>query len=113
MVGSSHSLLVPFLDAAEMLYVNDVADPETIDKTWMIGTGAPLGPFAILDIVGLETAYNIVRMKAEATKEPKFEKLATVLKEQFIDQGKLGRATGEGFYTYPNPRFLDPDFLKK
>lgn len=108
-----NSLLVPFLDAAEMLYVNDVADPETIDKTWMIGTGAPLGPFAILDIVGLETAYNIVRMKAEATKEPKFEKLATVLKEQFIDQGKLGRATGEGFYTYPNPRFLDPDFLKK
>lgn len=42
-----NSLLVPFLDVVEMLLVKEVADPETIDKTWMIGTGAPLGPFAI------------------------------------------------------------------
>ena len=37
-------------------------DPETIDLTWSLATGAPLGPFRILDIVGLETAYNIVCM---------------------------------------------------
>lgn len=107
-----NSLLVPFLDAAEMLLVKEVSDPETIDKTWMIGTGAPLGPFAILDIVGINTAYNIVQAKAEATGDETLLKLANMLKTDYIDQGKLGRATGQGFYTYPNPNFAKPDFLK-
>lgn len=107
-----NSLLVPLLDAAEMLYVNEVADPYTIDKTWMIATGAPLGPFAILDVVGLQTAYNIVQMKAAQSKKDVYIRLATLLKEQYIDKGKLGRATGEGFYKYPNPAFLEEDFLK-
>jgi len=107
-----NSLLVPFLDAAEMLLVKEVADPETIDKTWMIGTGAPLGPFAILDVVGINTAYNIVQAKATATGDATLEKLATMLKTEYIDKNKLGRATGEGFYKYPNPSFASPDFLK-
>ena len=107
-----NSLLVPLLDAAEMLYVNEVADPYTIDKTWMIATGAPLGPFAILDVVGLQTAYNIVQMKAAQSKKDVYIRLATLLKEQYIDKGKLGRASGEGFYKYPNPAFLEEDFLK-
>lgn len=107
-----NSLLVPFLDAAEMLLVKEVADPETIDKTWMIATGAPLGPFAILDIVGINTAYNIVQAKAAATGDAILEQLATILKTEYIDKNKLGRATGEGFYKYPNPNFAAPDFLK-
>ena len=61
-----NSLLVPFLSAAEALLANDVSDHETIDKTWILATGAPAGPFHILDIVGLETAYNIVIMNPEA-----------------------------------------------
>src|SRR5690625_4830180 len=44
-----NSLLVPFLTAGQGLWANGIADPETIDKTWMIATGAPLGPFAIRD----------------------------------------------------------------
>ena len=48
-----NSLLVPFLNAGEALYANDVADPETIDLTWSLATGAPLGPFRILDIADL------------------------------------------------------------
>ncbi len=107
-----NSLLVPLLDAAEMMLVKDVADVQTIDKTWMIATGAPMGPFAILDVVGITTAYNIVQMKAEATGQDEFKKLAELLKTDYIDQGKLGRATGEGFYTYPDPAFAAPDFLK-
>jgi 3-hydroxyacyl-CoA dehydrogenase len=107
-----NSLLVPFLDAAESLLVKEVADPETIDKTWMIGTGAPLGPFAILDIVGINTAFNIVEAKAAATGDENMNKLANLLKTEYIEKGKLGRATGEGFYKYPNPNFAKPDFLK-
>lgn len=107
-----NSLLVPFLDAGQMLLVKEVADIETIDKTWMIGTGAPLGPFAILDVVGIKTAYNITLAKVEETGDPKLKKLAEMLKNNYIDKGKLGRETGEGFYTYPNPKFLQKDFLK-
>ncbi|MEN0664936.1 3-hydroxyacyl-CoA dehydrogenase [Caldifermentibacillus hisashii] len=107
-----NSLLVPFLEAAQMLLVKEVSDPETIDKTWMIATGAPLGPFAILDVVGIRTAYNITLAKAEATGNEEFMKLAELLKREYIDKGKLGRETGEGFYKYPNPSFAQPGFLK-
>ncbi|GKW47218.1 3-hydroxyacyl-CoA dehydrogenase [Planococcus sp. NCCP-2050] len=106
-----NSLLVPLLDAAELLLVNEVSDAETIDKTWMIATKAPMGPFAILDVVGINTAYNIVSAKAAATGREDYKKLAAMLKTDYIDQGKLGKATGEGFYKYPNPNYLNPDFL--
>lgn len=107
-----NSLLVPLLEAAQLLLVKEVADVETIDKTWMVATGAPMGPFGILDVVGINTAYNIGLAKAKATGNPNFEKIATIMKEQYIDKGKLGAATGEGFYQYPNPSFAQPDFLK-
>lgn len=107
-----NSLLVPLLDAAMLLLVKEVADVETIDKTWMIATKAPQGPFAILDVVGINTAYNISHAKAEATGNPEFKKLAELLKTEYIDKGKLGVATGEGFYQYPHPSYMKPDFLK-
>lgn len=105
-----NSLLVPFLNAAQSLYAHGVADPHTIDKTWMIATSAPRGPFAILDVVGLETAYNIVA--AHAVNNPTAAKIAELIKAEYIDKGKMGIATGEGFYKYPNPAFEEPDFLK-
>ena len=107
-----NSLLAPFIDAALQLVAKEVADPHTIDKTWMIVTGAPSGPFAILDTIGINTAYNITKLSAEKTQNPVRFKAAQYLKEQLIDQNKLGFATGEGFYTYPNPAFMRPEFLK-
>jgi len=106
-----NSLLVPLLDAGVGLWANDVADAQTIDKTWMAATGAPNGPFGILDIVGLTTAYNINKMHADITQDPLKLKIVAKLKEM-IDAGKLGVATGEGFYKYPNPEYLKEDFLK-
>ncbi|CAH0125603.1 3-hydroxyacyl-CoA dehydrogenase [Microbacterium foliorum] len=91
-----NSMLVPFLEAGAGLLVDGIADPEAIDATWRIGTGAPAGPFEIYDVVGLTTAYNISRMGGE-----KQQRFAQLLKEQYIDKGKLGVSTGEGFYTYP------------
>ena len=64
-----NSLLVPFLEAAQLLLMNQVADIETIDKTWMIATGAPEGPFAILDAIGINNAFNIVDAKSTCNKE--------------------------------------------
>lgn len=97
-----NSQLVPLLFSAMDLYVNGISDPESIDKAWTLGTGAPKGPFRILDIVGLTTAYNIVSMylKIPGFLAPyNFKGMAKMLKE-YIDAGKLGKASGEGFYHY-------------
>jgi 3-hydroxyacyl-CoA dehydrogenase len=91
-----NSLLVPLLNAAAGLLLQGVADPHTIDKTWRIATGAPSGPFQIYDVVGLTTAYNI----ASASPDAGSQAFAGYLKENYIDKGKLGVATGEGFYKY-------------
>ncbi|SKC05265.1 3-hydroxyacyl-CoA dehydrogenase [Arthrobacter sp. 49Tsu3.1M3] len=91
-----NSLLVPLLNAAAGLLMQGVATPETIDKTWRIATGAPSGPFQIYDVVGLGTAYNIAASSPDAGSQA----FARYLKDNYIDQGKLGVATGEGFYTY-------------
>lgn len=104
-----NTLLVPLLDAAQMLLAKGVADIETVDKTWMLATKAPFGPFGILDIVGLKTAYDITSNAAQ--NDPEYEELADMIKNDYIDKGKMGVSTGEGFYKYPNPAYLDPDFL--
>ncbi|WP_054811209.1 3-hydroxyacyl-CoA dehydrogenase [Nocardia arizonensis] len=90
-----NSLLVPFLNSAMALSAGGYAEPEAVDKTWRIATGAPMGPFQILDVIGLTTPYNILVHGGEDA-----EKLAAWLKTEYIDKGKLGIATGEGFYRY-------------
>ena len=95
-----NSMLVPFLSAAQALLANEVADPETIDLTWQLATGAPAGPFKILDIVGLETAYNINQMKPDAaTPGTTTYKIGQLLKAK-IDKGETGVNAGKGFYDY-------------
>ncbi|MFG1772419.1 3-hydroxyacyl-CoA dehydrogenase [Nocardia salmonicida] len=90
-----NSLLVPFLNSGIELAAGGYAEPAAVDETWRIATGAPMGPFQILDIVGLNTPYNIL-INGNAD----HKKLAAWLKENYIDEGKLGAATGEGFYRY-------------
>lgn len=97
-----NSMLVPLLFSGMDLYVNGISDPESIDRAWTLGTGAPKGPFQILDTVGLTTAYNIVQMyvKLPSFLAPyNFKGISKMLKK-YIDEGKLGMATGEGFYKY-------------
>lgn len=76
--------------------MNDVATPEAIDLAWRIASRAPLGPFQTLDVIGLTTAYHV----AVAAPDPDVQAFAAQLKERYIDKGKLGTTTGEGFYTY-------------
>lgn len=99
-----NSLLVPFLNAAAGLAAFGYAEPADVDKVWRIGTGAPLGPFQIYDVIGLMTPYNILSHGDETDQQ-----IAAWLKEHYIDQGKLGIASGEGFYAYPSPEQSSPD----
>ena len=105
-----NSLLVPFLLCGLDLYVNGVSDPESIDKAWTLGTGAPRGPFQIFDVVGMKTAYNIVLQyqKVPGLFGPLLKKMMMPYNfkaqeaclKKMIDEGKLGKAAGEGFYKY-------------
>lgn len=97
-----NSMLVPFLDAAEYLWAEEIGTPEDIDLAWTMSTGAPNGPFRILDVVGLTTAYNIGMMKpgADDPSTPQ-GRICAKLKEK-IDRGELGINAGKGFYDYNN-----------
>ena len=95
-----NSMLVPFLTAAQTLLATGVADYETIDRTWELATSAPAGPFKILDIVGLETAYNINQMKPDAKVEGSASNLIGKLLKEKIDKGETGVNAGKGFYDY-------------
>lgn len=103
-----NSLLVPFLDAGQKLWADGVSEPHTIDKAWMLATKSPMGPFAMLDVVGLNTPYNLALSKAE--NDPIQKKIADLLKVM-IDDNKLGLTSGQGFYHYPNPEYEDSNFL--
>ena len=95
-----NSMLVPFLSAAQALLATGVSDHETIDRTWELATGAPAGPFKILDIVGLETAYNINQMRPDAKTEGSVSNLIGKLLKEKIDRGETGVNAGVGFYKY-------------
>ena len=106
-----NSLTVPWLMAAQALVANDVARPEDVDKTWMITTKMALGPFGFLDMIGLETAYNVASYWGEVKNDEQLKKNAAYLKVHFVDKNKLGVKTGEGYYKHPNPAYQRPDFL--
>lgn len=106
-----NTLLGPFLAAATHLVMKGIADPETVDKTWMVATGAPIGPFGAYDVIGFTTPYNALIEKGK-TGDKEANKIAEWLKGEFIDKGKLGRETGEGFYKYPHPHYMEPDFIR-
>lgn len=108
----TNSLIVPWVTAALKLWSGEVADYKTIDKTWIIGTSSNFAPFVFADIAGLNTAYNIISTLATTMNDPLLHQAAKRLKEEYIDKGKLGVSTGEGFYKYPNPEYLEADFLK-
>jgi len=91
-------LLVPYLlDAIHMLE-QGFASKEDIDVGMMLGTSYPMGPFTLLDFIGLDTALHITDVLFEAFKEPRFA--APTLLRQMVAAGWLGRKSGRGFYNY-------------
>lgn len=99
-------MLMALIGAAGRLKTKDIASIEDIDRSWMVNFHMPMGPFGILDSIGLDTAWHVVKERDDAASQA----FAKLLKE-FIDQGKLGEKTGEGFYKYPKPAYRDLKFL--
>lgn len=90
-----NAMLLSFLGAAGKLLVNEVATIEDIDKSWMVNFHVPMGPFAILDSIGLDTAWHVTHQLPNA-----HSKAFAALLKTYLDAGKLGEKSGEGFYRY-------------
>ena len=91
-------LLVPYLLDAVRAYEQGLGSIEDIDKGMKLGTGYPMGPFTLLDYVGLDTTYYIANIMFDEYREPAYA--PPPLLKRMVLAGRLGRKSGEGFYKY-------------
>ena len=91
-------LLVPYLLDAIRAYENGLGTLDDIDKGMKLGCGYPMGPFTLLDFVGLDTTYYIANIMFEEFREPQYA--PPPLLKRMVLAGRLGKKTGQGFYSY-------------
>jgi len=94
-------LLVPYLLDAIRAYEEGVGSMEDIDNAMKLGCGYPMGPFTLLDFVGLDTTYYITQVMFEEFKERRFA--SSPLLKRLVMAGWYGRKSGKGFYDYSDP----------
>ena len=94
-------VLVPYLLDAIRAFEEGVGSIEDIDKSMKLGCGHPMGPFILLDFVGLDTTYYIANILFDEFKEPRFAPPG--LLKRMVVAGWHGRKTGKGFYDYADP----------
>jgi 3-hydroxybutyryl-CoA dehydrogenase len=91
-------LLVPYLLDAIRVYEGGLASLEDIDQAMKLGCGYPMGPFTLLDLVGLDTTMFVAEVMFEEFREPRYA--PPPLLKRMVMAGHLGRKSGRGFYTY-------------
>jgi 3-hydroxybutyryl-CoA dehydrogenase len=91
-------LLIPYLLDAVRAYENGVGSIEDIDTAMKLGCGHPMGPFTLLDFVGLDTTLFIAEIMFDEYRETRFA--PPPLLKQMVQAGRLGRKSGRGFYRY-------------
>jgi len=94
-------LLVPYMLDAIRAYEEGVGSIEDIDNAMKLGCGYPMGPFTLLDFVGLDTTYYITHVMYDEFKERRFA--SPPLLKRLVMAGWYGRKTGKGFYDYSDP----------
>jgi len=94
-------LLVPYLLDAIRAYEEGVGSIPDIDNAMKLGCGYPMGPFTLLDFVGLDTTYYITHVMYDEFKESRFA--SPPLLKRLVMAGWYGRKTGKGFYDYSDP----------
>lgn len=106
-----NTMLVELLQSALLLASKEVASVQDIDRAWMGIMKTRVGPFGIMDSIGLDTAHKVIEYWAGVNQDPQSHTNAALLKKR-VEKGELGVKSGRGFYQYPKPDFLDPKFMK-
>lgn len=94
----SNRILCPMLNEAILTLQEGVAEPEAIDGIMKLGMNHPIGPLALTDLIGLDTVLHIMNVLHEGLGDDKYAPAPLLI--QMVDEGKLGRKSGQGFYTY-------------
>ncbi len=105
-----NNMLSSLIDSAISLAANNVASIQDIDRSWMGIMHSKIGPFGIMDLIGLETIYHILKYWADTTSDPDKQAYAKFL-EPYIKNNELGIKSSKGFYTYPNPEYTSENFV--
>jgi 3-hydroxybutyryl-CoA dehydrogenase len=95
----SNRILMPFINEAAQALEQGVAEPEAIDTIAKLGFNHPMGPLALADLIGLDTCVAILEVLRDGLGDSRYEP-AAVLREH-VAAGRLGRKSGQGFFTYP------------
>ena len=107
-----NAILGPVLAAAMRLVVDGEGDAEAVDRAWMYHRSAPMGPFGILDLIGIHLVHDSWQNRSDDDAMPGLRQGVLSLLGPLVAQGELGMSTGKGFYQYPSPRYQDADFLQ-
>jgi len=94
----SNRILCPMLNEAILTLQEGVAQPEAIDGIMKLGMNHPIGPLALSDLIGLDTLLHIMNVLHEGMGDDKYAPAPLLI--QMVEEGKLGRKTGQGFYSY-------------
>lgn len=105
-----NAMLSALNGAALTLASGGVADVEDVDRAWMGVMKTPIGPFGIMDLVGLDTVWSITDFWARTLNDAQLQANAAFVKG-YLDRGRQGMKNGRGFYDYPDPAYEHPDFL--
>jgi 3-hydroxybutyryl-CoA dehydrogenase len=109
-----NSLLQSILMTANALVVEGVASVEDVDRAYMIHLKAPMGPFGIMDMIGLDLINSAMSQVQDTVwmVEDMKEKIAALFQAR-VERGEFGMKSGKGFYTYPAPAYQQADFLEE
>lgn len=94
----SNRILCPMLNEAILTLQEGVAEAEAIDGIMKLGMNHPIGPLALSDLIGLDTVLHIMNVLHEGFGDDKYAPAPLLI--EMVNQGKLGRKTGQGFYRY-------------
>jgi 3-hydroxybutyryl-CoA dehydrogenase len=94
----SNRILLPFINEAVWVLHDGVAEPEAIDTIAKLGFNHPLGPLALADLIGLDTCVAILEVLRDGLQDDRYEPCP--LLREHVSAGRLGRKSGQGFYSY-------------
>jgi 3-hydroxybutyryl-CoA dehydrogenase len=105
-----NAMLGPVLGCALALVAESVASAEDVDRAWMGGLSAPMGPFGMMDLFGVNVIYDSWQYRKEDRFSTRLRPKILTLLQPMIDNRELGMKSGRGFYQYPNPLYSQPGF---